>query len=52
MDSDELWQLIENKFKCTVPKYIQNLLKSKGFDNILAIKNMDDDDIKYLESFA
>lgn len=50
--TEELWQLIENKTNSLVPKYVQNLLKSKGFDNIIAITNMDMDDIEYLESYA
>lgn len=50
--TEELWQVIECTTNCKIPKYIQNLLKSRGFDNIIAIKNIDEDDIQYLESFA
>lgn len=48
----EFWKLIERTIGCTVPLYLKNLLRSQGFDNILAIKNIDQDDIEFLEKFA
>lgn len=52
IESVEMWKDIEQNVKVGVPKYIQNLMESQGFDNIVSIKRMTQEDIDFLESFG
>lgn len=46
------WDLLESKFGCTVPTYIQNILSMNGYDNALSIKTITSEDITFFENFA
>lgn len=51
-ENDQFWSAVERHIKCQVPMYIKNLLKSQGFDNALALKKLDEEDVNFLEVFA
>lgn len=51
-DFEKFWDLIENKFGCTVPKYLQNILALQGFDNALNIKTLKQDDYEFLQEYV
>lgn len=38
--------------QCEVPTYLRALLELKGFNNVVSVKEMDDDDIAELETFV
>lgn len=43
---------LEHMMQCEVPKFSRNLLKLKGFHNVVSIKEMEKADIDDLEAFA
>lgn len=47
-----MWEHIQNKLTTCVPKYIQNVMESQGFDNIVSIGRMTEEDIDFLESYG
>lgn len=46
------WSFIESELHCKVPKYLQCLLHNQGFDSVVTIKALDDNDIEYLTSYV
>lgn len=51
-DCVKFWDLVENKFGCSVPKYVKNILALQGFDNALSIKTLSEGDFEFLEKYA
>lgn len=48
----KLWKTFETKLKCSIPPYLKNLMELQGFDTVVAIKNLDDDDVAFLEEYG
>ncbi|XP_037035919.1 maternal protein tudor-like [Bradysia coprophila] len=49
---EAFWNLVEAQVRCTIPTYVKNLLRLRGFDNALSVKALTDEDLKSLETFA
>lgn len=52
MLEDKFWSLIEAKMGCNVPKYLQNLLKLRGYENAISIQTITKEDIDELTTYA
>lgn len=52
MNCADLWKQLEEKLGCGIPIYVKNLLIHQGFDNIIALKSIDNDDIIHLENYG
>lgn len=50
--SDNFWKLLESQMDCSVPLYIKNILRLRGFDNALSVRTLTVKDIDSLETFA
>ncbi len=48
----DFWKAIETDINCSVPTYLKNILRLRGFDNHLSITTLTDKDIMSLETFA
>ncbi|KAG4077014.1 hypothetical protein HA402_016001 [Bradysia odoriphaga] len=49
---EAFWNLVEAQVRCTIPTYVKNLLRLRGYDNALSVKTLTDEDLKSLETFA
>ncbi|KAG4076937.1 hypothetical protein HA402_015924 [Bradysia odoriphaga] len=50
--TDDFWNLVEAQVRFTIPTYVKNLLRLRGYDNALSVKTLTDEDLKSLETFA
>ncbi|XP_037035914.1 maternal protein tudor-like isoform X2 [Bradysia coprophila] len=50
--TDDFWNQVEAQVRCTIPTYVKNLLRLRGYDNALSVKALTDEDLKSLETFA
>lgn len=51
-DCEKFWDLIEVKFGCSVPRYVQNILALNGYDNALSVKTIGAEDMEYFQKYA
>lgn len=51
-DLEKFWEVIESKFGCNVPIYVQNVLALNGYDNALSISTVTSGDIEYMQNYA
>lgn len=51
-DVNKFWDLLESKMGCSIPKYLQNILAMRGYENAVSISMMTVEDIKELQSYV
>lgn len=49
--TDQFWNFIENNMGCAVPKYVQLILRVRGYDNAASIGTLTSGDIQQLQDF-
>lgn len=50
-DVDKFWNMVETKMGCTIPKYLQNLLAMRCYENAHSIKTNTLDDIQEMQKY-
>lgn len=48
----DFWKKIESELNCSVPLYLKNILNLCGYDTIVSIETIKEDDISYMEKFG
>lgn len=49
---EKFWDIIENKLGCSVPKYLQNILALRGYENAHSIKTITQEDLSELQKYV
>lgn len=49
---NSLWETLKKKLGFDIPSYLVNILTMQGFDNVLSVKDWNDDDLLHLETYV